>query len=358
MKDFIDEIRSICSKENGINGLRHTLILGKPGSGKTTLMKNLIEDDLKDNNKGITIIEPIGDLSKRVLKLAKEYNREVVYFNIAEESCPSIDLFDLKENCLAYLLIQLIPEDYGVDFDDKLLAKLIKIIKVIYGDSANLNHLKDLIDKDKVISIARNLIKSGIDENIDLGIDILVNFTGNNSIEFCCMKNYIEDFVNNDLSQRIFNGENKISFKEAIDNGKVLILNSNNEKIGAYEISLSKMLIGIYSYYIFNRDFKDNEIKPNTIYIDELASVFNNYILNIAQVGRAYNLEMVTSLISIKSLNVDNCISKSFMSNIKNKIILNDLDEKEEEFLDEFTTKVILFAEKGSPFDRSFKIYR
>jgi DNA helicase HerA-like ATPase len=62
----------------------HTYIVGQTGTGKTTLLKNMIIQDIQEG-KGVCFIDPHGDLANEILDfIPQERIKDVVYFNPAD----------------------------------------------------------------------------------------------------------------------------------------------------------------------------------------------------------------------------------------------------------------------------------
>ena len=60
---------------------RHIHLIGRPGTGKSTLEEHLIIDDIKSGN-GVAVLDPHGDLSERLLGLIpEEYVDKVIFFD-------------------------------------------------------------------------------------------------------------------------------------------------------------------------------------------------------------------------------------------------------------------------------------
>lgn len=73
---------------NQADRLGHVWILGKTGTGKSTLLKNLIAQDL-EAGRGLMLIDPHGDLVEEVLNLVPSARvRDTVYFNPADTAYP------------------------------------------------------------------------------------------------------------------------------------------------------------------------------------------------------------------------------------------------------------------------------
>ena len=59
----------------------HMYVIGKTGTGKSTLLSNMIISDIREG-RGVALIDPHGDLAERVLDcVPKERIDDVIYFN-------------------------------------------------------------------------------------------------------------------------------------------------------------------------------------------------------------------------------------------------------------------------------------
>src|SRR6266487_5869802 len=62
----------------------HMYIIGKTGTGKSTLIANLARQDLV-HGEGFALLDPHGDLAEQVLKLMPEERRaDLIYFNVPD----------------------------------------------------------------------------------------------------------------------------------------------------------------------------------------------------------------------------------------------------------------------------------
>src|ERR1700753_4166 len=67
---------------------KHLYILGKTGLGKSTLLRNLILQDLYAG-RGVGLLDPHGDLAREVLDVVpRARTNEVLYFNPADLARP------------------------------------------------------------------------------------------------------------------------------------------------------------------------------------------------------------------------------------------------------------------------------
>lgn len=66
----------------------HTYIVGKTGTGKSSLLKNIIEQDFQAG-RGVALLDPHGDLAEALLDAVPRHRiNDVVYFNAADMEFP------------------------------------------------------------------------------------------------------------------------------------------------------------------------------------------------------------------------------------------------------------------------------
>ena len=68
----------------------HIYIVGKTGTGKSTLIENMVISDVNDGH-GLALIDPHGDLTEAVLDFVpKKRIKDVIYFNPGILNIPSL----------------------------------------------------------------------------------------------------------------------------------------------------------------------------------------------------------------------------------------------------------------------------
>ncbi|MDP3004232.1 MAG: type IV secretion system DNA-binding domain-containing protein, partial [Candidatus Azambacteria bacterium] len=67
---------------------RHMYIIGQTGTGKTTLLMNMLVSDIAAG-RGVGFIDPHGDMAEHLLNyIPKERIEDVIYFNPADMAYP------------------------------------------------------------------------------------------------------------------------------------------------------------------------------------------------------------------------------------------------------------------------------
>jgi DNA helicase HerA-like ATPase len=76
-------------------------IIGKTGVGKTTMLENMIIQDIQ-NGKGVGVIDPHGELISKILHfIPKERIEDVFYFNPSDINWP-----------IAFNVIEEVPKEW------------------------------------------------------------------------------------------------------------------------------------------------------------------------------------------------------------------------------------------------------
>jgi hypothetical protein len=72
----------------GVDRRQHIYIIGKTGTGKSTLLRNMMIQDI-EAGRGIGLIDPHGDLAAELLDcIPADRVRDVLYFNPADREFP------------------------------------------------------------------------------------------------------------------------------------------------------------------------------------------------------------------------------------------------------------------------------
>ncbi len=99
---------------------RHMYVVGKTGMGKTTLLENMIIQDIREG-RGLAVVDPHGDLVEKVINYVPSYRvNDVVYFNPADMDHP-----------IAFNILESIDPTHR----HLVASGLISIFKKLWADS-------------------------------------------------------------------------------------------------------------------------------------------------------------------------------------------------------------------------------
>lgn len=279
---------------------KHIYAIGKTGAGKSTLIANMAIDDIR-KGRGIGIIDPHGDLSEIILDyIPKRRMNDVVYLEPFDTSRP----FSLN-----------VLEIHNSQHKDLVSSGIVSIFKKIYGESWGprleyilRNVILTLLDTEQATLLDALRILS--DDNYRAKVTaklqdpVLKNFW---EAEFAKMsdklrteavmpiQNKIGQFVSSKMIRNIVgNPTSSINLQEIMDEGKILILNLSQGKLGEDNAALlGAMIITQIQLAAMNRAFvKEEDRRDFFLYVDEFQNFATQSFIKILSEARKYRLSL------------------------------------------------------------------
>lgn len=290
---------------------RHMYLIGKTGVGKTTMMENMIIQDIL-NGRGVGVIDPHGELIERVIHFVPQKRIEdVVYFNPSDLEWP-----------IAFNVIEEVP----VELRHLVVAGLMGVFKKIWPDvwSARMeyilsNTLLALLEYpgSTLLGVNRMLAdndfrKAVVDRVTD---PVVKNFWEKEFNRYnerfateaiAPIQNKVGQFISNPLIRNIIGQKtSKIDLREIMDNEKILLVNVSKGLIGEDNSALlGALLITKLQLAAMSRiDISEDERKDFFLYIDEFQNFSTESFANIFAEARKYRLDLILAHQYINQLN-------------------------------------------------------
>ena len=300
---------------------RHLYVIGQTGTGKTTLLKAMIRQDM-ENGKGLCVVDPHGDLADFALSVVpSERTDDVIYFNpgdierpmglnaleidpkypeqktmVINELLSTIDkLYNLKEtggpmfekyfkNALLLLL-----DDY-----QKEIPTLADISRVLVNDKYRADKLSR--ETNPLVSEFWKLEAEKAGGEASLA----------NMAPYISSK--VDTFVSNEFLRPIINQKKSaFNFRDVMDNKKILIVNLSKGRIGELNANLLGMLIvsKLLMSALSRVDIDEKDRNDFYLYIDEFQNFTTESIGTILSEARKYRLDLIIAHQFIKQLRDD-----------------------------------------------------
>lgn len=290
---------------------RHAYVLGATGTGKSTLLLSMINDDLK-NGKGLAVIDPHGDLAESVLACVPEDRADdLIYFN------PN----DL-EHPIGLNLLELTP---GLDENDTLREKefvtesVVSLFRKVFSDNLTGNpHRIEYILRNTIYT-AFHVEKPTIFTVYDLLNDpdfrrnATKNLTDERLVKF--WKNEfgksgdwqkvkmispvtarIGRFLFSPSAKRILDQpKSTIKFDEILDQGKILVCNLSKGKIGedTAQVLGITILNKLQLASLKRARIQQENRRDFFLYVDEFQHFATNSFIGMLSEARKYRLDIV-----------------------------------------------------------------
>lgn len=297
--DFRDVKRCFGIKDKNRSG--HMYILGKTGTGKSTLIQNMAASDIRRGH-GMALIDPHGDLVEAVLaSIPKCRIKDVIYFNPADLEYP------IAFNPL---------EDVEPDKRHLVVSGLISVFKKIWADfwGPRMEHILrnaifTLLEQPGSTLLDIPLIltdKTFRDRAIEkVSNRIVRNFWLQEFEKYSAwlraeatapILNKVGQFLATPLIRNIV-GQPKSAFnlREAMDSGKILIVNLAKGRIGEDNCSLlgSLLVTKLQLAALSRADTPEEKRRPFHLFIDEIHSFLTLSFTDILSEARKYKLYLV-----------------------------------------------------------------
>jgi len=325
---------------------RHTYLIGKTGMGKTTMMENMIMDDIRAG-RGVGLIDPHGQFAEKILDfIPSERIDDVIYFNPADMDHPiGFNPLEGVEGGFRHLIASGMMGVFKKIWVDAWSARMEYILNntllalLEFPNSTLLDVMKMLTDKEYRVKITTAL-EDPVVKNF--WVNEFGKYTDKYASEaVAAIQNKVGQFIANPLIRNII-GQSKssINIREVIDNNKIFIANLSHGRIGEDNSSLlGAMLITKLQQAAMSRiDITEFERKDFFLYIDEFQNFSTDSFAVILSEARKYRLSLILAHQYIEQLS--DVVRPAVIGNIGTfiafRIGAEDADFLEKEFSPEF----------------------
>jgi len=287
---------------------RHIYVVGQTGTGKSTLLGNMIIEDIQ-SGKGVAIIDPHGDLVENALGFVpKERLDDVIYFSPGDLARPlGLNMLDFnadrpEEKTFIVNEMQSIfnklfsQETMGPMFEQYMRNALLLMMEDMPNEPTTLVEVPRIFTDSAYR--ARKLARIHNPVVVDFWEKEAVKAGGEASL--ANMTPYItskfNNFISNDYMRPII-GQPKsaFNFRDVMDNKKILLVNLSKGKIGDINAGLLGMVITgkILMAALSRVDIADANSRPDfNLYIDEFQNFTTDSIATILSEARKYRLNL------------------------------------------------------------------
>lgn len=279
--------------------LFHVAMFGQTGTGKSTLMKQMMSQDLQQG-QGFCLIDPHGDLAKEVRELA---GSNAIYWDPADSNCPygynpityvSSEYRPLVASGLIDTLKKQWSDAWGARMEHLLRYSVLALLEQPNSDLRDIvpmftdKHFRaqmvSQVTDDQVLYFWKREFPSMNYKTAIDGVAPIANKLG----AFLAHPN---------VRKLICEPQEPIRFRRLMDEGKVLIVNLAKGRLGT-DISnvLGGMIVSNVALAAFSREnLPIEQRKPYFLYVDEFPSFTTEAFAGMLSELRKYKLGIVAS---------------------------------------------------------------
>src|SRR5438552_4302739 len=325
----------------------HMYIIGKTGTGKSTLIANLARQDLL-HGEGFALIDPHGDLVEHVLKFVPEERRsDLIYFNVPDVAHPLAfnplesgqpALKPLVASRLISVFKKMWAESWGPRLEYILRNALLALLDLPASTLLDIPRLlDDLTFRRHVLVYVRN------DQVRRFWLREYENYPARFRAEAIApVQNKIGEFLVNPILRNIV-GQPKSTFdlRRVMDEGKILLVNLAKGKIGEDTAALlGAMLVTKIGLAALSRaELPETDRRDFYLYADEFPTFTTTSFAGMLSEMRKYHVGLVLAHQYMEQL--DETLRGAILGNVGTMIAfrvgLSDAVVLEKEFYPEFT---------------------
>jgi hypothetical protein len=295
---------------------RHAYIIGRTGTGKTELMKNMAIQDIR-NGEGICIVDPHGDFVEDVLQyIPQERADDVILFepfdmerplglNMLEVKGPEQKDFAIQEMiAIFYKLFP--PEMIGPMFEHNMRNVMLTLMedKLYPGTIADIPRMftDTEFQKYKVSKVKDPIVRSFWEKEMAKTSD----FHKSEMLGYLISK--VGRFVENEMMRNIIGQpESSFDFRKVMDEGKILLINLSKGKTGEVNAKLLGLIVvsKLQMAAMSRSDTPEDKRRDFYLYVDEFQNFVTDSFATILSEARKYRLNLIMAHQFISQLGIE-----------------------------------------------------
>lgn len=288
---------------------KHTYIIGKTGTGKTTLLKSSIYQDMV-NGKGLAVLDPHGDMFRELLSIVPENRRkDVVVFDPSDRDYPvGLNILDPG--------IEFASED---DKHDWITSAILSVFRKLSDDSQwgpRMEHIlrnttltalqtpkpslytlqRLLTDKKYQKEVAKNLKDPVLKQFWEKEFKMMGSMQM--SAATAPLTHRLGHFITSKMSRHILlQEETTVRIADIMNEGKILLVNLSKGDIGEDQSEFFGTILTALIWMAAYQRTKIPEKKRRDffVYVDEFQNFATPQFGAITSEGRKFHVSLIVS---------------------------------------------------------------
>ena len=286
--------------DEGDDRLRHMYVIGKSGTGKSTLFEHMIAQDIM-NGHGVGMLDPHGETIEKVLERIPDHRLDdVIYFDPSDTERPvGLNLLQIddpsQKNLLASGLVSAIKQHFDFSWGPRLEYLLnYSVLTLLEVPGTTMLGITRLLEDKNYQNFILHFVKDPVVKRF--WESEFKEMKGNQRLvteAIAPIQNKVNRFLASSTIRNVL-GQKKstIDLWDAMNNGKILLINLSKGKIGADNANLlGALLISRIQFYALQRaNIPYEDRRPFYLYVDEFQNFATGSFEEILSESRKYKL--------------------------------------------------------------------
>ncbi len=347
---------------------RHMYVIGQTGTGKSTLLKEMAKQDAREG-RGFCVIDPHGEMVEDILTaIPKERAEDVIVFDPSDVERPfGLNMLEYdparpeQKTFVINEMIGIFDQLYdlkatgGPMFEQYMRNAMLLIMEDPESGSTLMEISKVLADEEfRRMKLSKCVNPTVFDfwtkEAEKAGGEAALA----NMVPYITSK--LTTFISNDMMRPIIaQQKSTLSFREIMDQRKILLINLSKGRIGEINARLLGMVVvgKILMNALSRVDILDEDKRVDFyLYMDEFQNVTTNSIAQILSEARKYRLNLIIAHQFIAQLREE--ISKAVFGNVGSifsfRVGAEDAEFLEKQFAPVFTANDLVNVDNRNLF--------
>lgn len=281
---------------------RHLFLVGKTGNGKSTVLLNAIASDMQAG-RGVAVVDPHGDLADAVLSsVPSKRTNDVIVIDPSDTEYPvSINPLDVQPGMAALAcdgLISTFDKVFGTGTHTPQLHDVLwntTLALMLAGGSTLVDILRMLgpdeaFRADLLSRVYDPVVLNWWQSEFPL---LKARQIGRDGDPFASLKNKLRQLLTTPVIRHIVaQPVNRIDFRRAMDDGKILVINLSKGKLGEKTSAfIGSLIITQLQLAAMSRaNIPESERRPFFLYVDEFHNVATSSFASILSEARKFKL--------------------------------------------------------------------
>ncbi len=286
--------------KNGDDRLRHMYLIGKSGTGKSTLLETMASQDIA-NGYGVGVLDPHGETIDHLLERIPDHRMDdVVIVDPSDVSNPvGINLLELddpdQKNLMASALVAAIKHHFDYSWGPRLEYLLnYALLTLLDAPDSTMLGITRLLEDQNYLNYVLHFVEDPLVKKFwDTEYKAMKGNTKLVTEAIAPIQNKVNRFLASSTVRNIL-GQKKstVDIWDIMNSGKILLLNLSKGKIGEDNANLlGALLVSRIQFMALQRaKIPSEQRRPFYLYVDEFQNFATGSFESILSESRKYKL--------------------------------------------------------------------